>query len=1666
MTMFFLLLSTSASAVTYYVKAGGNNGLSGTSWTNAYATLARAMQNTDATIIYMGAGNYPTMYSSIDIVSTGDLLVQGGYPSNPSDATFNAANDYAPLVNLTSFTTDSSLISPFFATTNNTNEFKGLVIQANSPFLFDFNTRGNLRLTDMTISSSDSSSSTLAVRMGDRSTNTPNLTVTNSLFKLMAAPIYVKSTGLGNVTVNGSTFTQLGTSGYGHSAIEVYGISSLSVNNSAFCSTDARNTYNGNSMGGALDIKNVTNSSVSNSSFYDLHALTAYSGGAIYFQNGTLNVSNNKFKSNVGAPAGVATVESSGATFTNNIMDNNSGNATNRIYNFSGTYPYTETGTTTSTPNPACPTSIVFTCTAGTAQVPVTSSLSIPCGSSTVNLATATSATPPGVSSLVWYTTANRSTAVLTPAQAAAAGVGTYYAFYFDSVANCYNTANSTAAVTVSNPTCGYVYLHHQATNEESSPNFTFNVAGGLMSQNYTLNDQTDFLSSEDLGASQSGRLWALARPISDATFNNFKIYYRDVNSATWVAINTPAGSPRAIDGGNGSTAIYSSNAASGAGRVYSIAADGTTTDITGDLPSGIVYDVSDNWLPLGSGGRQYASVQGRNIYQRTTATLPAVWTVIANTPSHRVDAVPKTNNLYYVTGNSTTAGSTMFYRDVTAASSISLGTPSNTDDMAINEDGTVMAGFKRMGGTPSSPTWTTEDGGMYGYNLTGGPGSHFWSSVGITNIQNGNTSVRPNRIISRTAAGNWIDDERIRATGTHNDNSVLLSLSPGTYTITENTEPTGWRLQSIFTDPTTTTDIAAKTATVNVTANGITHLVYSNVNDVATAMPTDCVTGFTENFGTTANFASPTISSSLHNGSSTLNGSGAVAMGYGYYGLITNTNLIGGDITDGNGVIYTTGFTDHTTGSGRMMAVNSTGQSRLFYQKRITGLTVGVAYNYSVWVRSADINASTRPDISLQVLHPTTGAVLFSTPSAPIANANPPAAWKQIVLNFTATQTSVDLALVNLGLGAWGGDFAVDDVALVPVKPTAPIVDTTTQPTCAVPTGSVALSGLPSSGTWTVTDTNGGATITGTGTTATFSNLAMGNHTFTVTLGTCVSNASANVVINAAPAGSGTLGPISGSSCVLPPASYVYSVPVVSGATSYTWSYSENFVSGAGFTAGQGTNSITINFLEGTPSGTLSVTATTSCGTSSASTLAITVMPKPSIATLGESTICPGGGSVILTSTPAAAYQWYKDGTILTGETNQNYTATATGAYTVITSSGSCVSVESAAFNVVQQDTTPPVFVSPLGTTTKNVKIDFRNVSTATANLPQIYQNIETGALVNERVKISQSAGSGTIQGATAAGYPSTADANGPAAYGNTKLLLIKNLFDPIRSYTFNFDQSVFNLKFSLYDIDGVAKFEARAYNNGALQPITITSLKSAGPNTTVNASPSTTPTITGVTAAYSIGNINGMRTAGVNVDVPNPINSFVLASTTRYNGDTDFYVSQISYDYTAPILPADVTVTCDNIPVPVVLTATDNCSGTATVTYSQSPAAYTPSATPVTLVRTWTATDGAGNVSTYTQNITVTPVAIPIAAANQNICATNYSTLANIIITGSNIKWYADMTTTIALPSTTVLTDGATYYATQTISTGCESIRVPISIILRNCSWINPRLRSKSQK
>jgi len=75
----------------------------------------------------------------------------------------------------------------------------------------------------------------------------------------------------------------------------------------------------------------------------------------------------------------------------------------------------------------------------------------------------------------------------------------------------------------------------------------------------------------------------------------------------------------------------------------------------------------------------------------------------------------------------------------------------------------------------------------------------------------------------------------------------------------------------------------------------------------------------------------------------------------------------------------------------------------------------------------------------------------------------------------------------------------------------------------------------------------------------------------------------------------------------------------------------------------------------------------------------------------------------------------------------------------------------------------------------------------------------------------------------------------------------------------------------------------------------------------------------------------------------------------------------------------------------------------------------------------------------ATATGTINVTVIAAP-TTSNQTFCEIQNATVANLAATGTDVKWYSNITGGSALATTTPLVNGTTYYASQTLN-GCES-------------------------
>ena len=240
----------------------------------------------------------------------------------------------------------------------------------------------------------------------------------------------------------------------------------------------------------------------------------------------------------------------------------------------------------------------------------------------------------------------------------------------------------------------------------------------------------------------------------------------------------------------------------------------------------------------------------------------------------------------------------------------------------------------------------------------------------------------------------------------------------------------------------------------------------------------------------------------------------------------------------------------------------------------------------------------------------------------------------------------------------------------------TAPVVGAITHPTCTTPTGSVVLSGLPTTGTWTLTRTPGAVTTTGTGVSTTVTGIPPGTYTYTVTLAGTTSPASANVVINTVPGAptAPTVGAITQPTCSVATGSVV-----LSGLPAGTWTINPGAITGS-------TTSTTISGLvQGTYNYT--VTNATGCISPASANVVINAQPAtptaPSVGAITQPSCSTPTGSVVLSGLPATG-TWIltrNPGAVATTGTGTSNTVTGipagTFTYTVTNAAG-CTSAAS----------------------------------------------------------------------------------------------------------------------------------------------------------------------------------------------------------------------------------------------------------------------------------------------------------------------------------------------------------------------------------------------------
>jgi hypothetical protein len=215
---------------------------------------------------------------------------------------------------------------------------------------------------------------------------------------------------------------------------------------------------------------------------------------------------------------------------------------------------------------------------------------------------------------------------------------------------------------------------------------------------------------------------------------------------------------------------------------------------------------------------------------------------------------------------------------------------------------------------------------------------------------------------------------------------------------------------------------------------------------------------------------------------------------------------------------------------------------------------------------------------------------------------------------------------------------------------------------------------------TYSVTNVSGvtynwtapGGSISGSGNSINITWNSTGSQTVSVTATNSCGTSTASTLSITVNSGSALPQPglISGGATLCSGSSQPYSIAAVSGATSYTWILPSGW-------SGTSTSTV-INPTAGTNGGIISVTANNSCGSSTAQTLNVTVIPIPAQPGLisGNTNVCEASSQTysIATVTGATSYTWILPSLWSGASTNTSINTAVGNAGTItVTANNSC---------------------------------------------------------------------------------------------------------------------------------------------------------------------------------------------------------------------------------------------------------------------------------------------------------------------------------------------------------------------------------------------------------
>ncbi|WP_430403139.1 FG-GAP-like repeat-containing protein [Fluviicola sp.] len=495
--------------------------------------------------------------------------------------------------------------------------------------------------------------------------------------------------------------------------------------------------------------------------------------------------------------------------------------------------------------------------------------------------------------------------------------------------------------------------------------------------------------------------------------------------------------------------------------------------------------------------------------------------------------------------------------------------------------------------------------------------------------------------------------------------------------------------------------------------------------------------------------------------------------------------------------------------------------------------------------------------------------------------------------------------------------------------------------------------------------------------------------------------------------------------------------------------------------------NSETTQAISATTSGTYYTTTSSSWSdwcSSSSNSLVVTVSAGPSAPTIsnsGGSTICQGN-TVTLTSSQATGNQWYKDGVLISGATNQTYLASTSGSYTVTYTNAGCTSPQSTAI-VLTVSQTPVITAqgptsfctggsvilhstigtnitwSPGGATTQDITVSTAGTYTATNNVGGC------PALVSNSITV-------TISGSLATPTISPA---GPVTLcpSGTVTLTSSSATNNIWSTGATTQSIVVNSAGSYFvhlDNGSCSSANSTAVSVSMASTPTTPTITAGGPTTFCTGGSVTLTASAGTTYLWS----TGATTASINVTT--------AGSYTVQVTNASGCISAASAPTTVIVntLPATPTITAGG-PTTFCAGGSVTLTASAGTTYLWSPGGATTSSISVTTSGSYTVqvTNAAGCLSAASSPTVVTVNAVPAtptitAGGPTTFCAGGSVTLT--ASAGTTYLWSPGGATTSSISATT----SGSYTVQVTNAAGCLSAASSPTVVTVNAVPATPTI------